>query len=56
MTLKTFLLDNGKSIAVKAVDKHIVIYYDDEKEKIVKNIKEVKEWVKQHYNTELVGC
>ncbi len=56
MSLRTFLLENGTSIAIKVVDDQIVIFYDESKEVIVKDMKEVKSWIKKHYNQELSLC
>jgi hypothetical protein len=54
MRAKSITLACGAIIALRAVQNHIVIYYGEDEETKVKDMKEVRAWVKKHFNEELI--
>lgn len=56
MATKSLILSNGTVLVVKAVNNHVVVLFTEAgeaKEIPFKDMKEVRKWVKQHYNEEL---
>jgi hypothetical protein len=56
MATKSLILNNGVVLVVKAENNHVVVLYTEagqDKEIPLKDMKEVRAWVKKHYNEEL---
>jgi hypothetical protein len=56
MATKSFFLSNGKVLIVKAVENHVELFYEEageEKKKVYPNMKQLRIWIKKHFNEEL---
>jgi len=56
MATKSLILSNGTVLVIKAMNNHVVVFYTEageDKEVPFKSMKEVRKWVKQHYNEDL---
>ena len=53
MILKTFLLSDGRVVAVKKTETAFMLIYEEDTCKLFKNMKELRKWVKLHFNEEL---
>ena len=56
MATKSLILNNGTVLVIKALSNHVLVIFKEageSKEIPFKDMKEVRKWVKLHYNEEL---